>query len=65
MKEVLKEILSKVLSGRWIVTISASYVFAHMSVTGMLAPDDVKVIISNIVVFYFTREHYRSKEPVV
>ena len=51
MKAIIQEILSKVLSGRWLVTVSASYVFAYMSVTGMLASDDVKVII--------------PKEPVV
>lgn len=53
--------LYKLLSGRWILTVVSAAVFGWMSVTGMLAADDVKMILGIVITFYFTRER---SEPV-
>ena len=48
--------LMKLLSGRWILTVVAAFVFGWLSISGQLPADDVKMIIGIVITFYFTRD---------
>jgi len=49
-------LLTKITSGRWIITVVAAIVLAVQSIRGIFDPKDVITIISMIVVFYFTNK---------
>ena len=46
---------SKLLSGRWILTVAAAVVFIYASVTEYLSAGDVKMILGIVITFYFTK----------
>ena len=48
--------MSKILSGRWILTIISGLVFAYSVVTKHLAPEATASIISMVFVAYFNKE---------
>jgi len=58
---MLEHILSKVSSGRWILTVICGLVFAYGSVKGIIPKDAVVSIISMVFVAYFNR-HDRTPE---
>jgi len=48
--------LTKLLSGRWILTVVAAAVFGWTAIAGTMDPADVKMILGIVITFYFTRE---------
>ena len=55
-------ILYKLLSGRFIFTLVAAFVFAYMSVNSIINADSVKEILLIVIVFYFTKQRTNEKE---
>ena len=56
-----KEVVDKILSGRFIFTIICAGVFAILSITGKIPADKAVEVIMLVLVFYFTRND-RQKE---
>lgn len=56
----MKELLSKLSSGRFLLTVIAGLVFAYCSVTKIMPIDKTTEIILIVIYGYFTRD--RSKE---
>jgi hypothetical protein len=52
----MKEIIHKLLSGRWILTIICGLVFAYVAVTKIIPPEASVAIISMVFQAYFTKE---------
>lgn len=47
--------LSKLLSGRYVLTMAAGYVFIHLSVTGWIKPGEAMQLITMVFVLYFQK----------
>ena len=58
----MKERLSKLLCIKSIVTLVVIAVFAVLSLRGDISPDNVMIIISMVVSFYFGSQHERKVE---
>ncbi|MBO5317566.1 MAG: hypothetical protein J6A74_03910 [Oscillospiraceae bacterium] len=58
--EILKSIAA-LIKVKTIVTLVVIGVFAYLALTGSLAPDNVMIIISMVVSFYFGTQH--EKQP--
>lgn len=56
MKEVLKN-LSKLIKVKTIVTLVVLGVFAVLSLNGSIGADNVMVIVSMVISFYFGTQH--------
>ena len=54
-------ILHKLFSGRFVWAVAAAYVFVVGSIEGLIAPDDIKMIVGIVVTFYFMKD--RTEEP--
>lgn len=61
MRELLKHILIKMSSGRWILTIACSVVFGYCSINKIIPVDATVSIITMVFVSYFQRQD-RGKE---
>jgi len=48
--------MSKLMSGRWLLTVVAAIVFLYTAIMGILSPIETKEILMLVIVFYFTRE---------
>jgi len=51
----MKDILNKILSGRFIFTIISALVFAYLAITKILPQDKVMEVILVVVYAYFNR----------
>ena len=60
LRELEKQLLVKLSSGRYVLTIIIGYVFAYLSIKKILPVDKVVEIILLVIYGYFTRD--RSKE---
>ena len=60
--KILEKSLSKILSGKWIVTVAGAAVFLKTALSGTLPSNDVKMILAIIVTFYFTKKQVSEKE---
>lgn len=49
----LNHIIYKIMSGRWLLTVTAAGVFAYLACTGLMEPKDVQTLIGIIFAFYF------------
>ena len=49
----MKENLAKLIKVKTLVTLAVTSVFAVLSLTGKISPDNVMVIVSMVVSFYF------------
>ena len=49
----MKEALIKLLKVKTIVTFTVIAVFAYLAVAGRIRPDDVMLIVTSVVAFYF------------
>jgi hypothetical protein len=54
--------MSKLLSGRWLLTVVAAGVFLYASIEGKLNPAEVKEILIIIILFYFNKERQQKGE---
>jgi hypothetical protein len=52
---MIKEIIDKILSGRFIFTVVSAFVFAVLSLRGVLTVDKVMEIILIVIYAYFNR----------
>jgi len=50
---ILQEIVSKMLSGRWILAVTSCAVFIYMTVTGKMDGDKAMAVIMLVAGFYF------------
>lgn len=48
--------MDKVLSGRWILTVTCALVFAYVAMNGMLPKEAVASILTMVFVSYFNRK---------
>ena len=60
MKQVLKN-LANLIKVKTIVTLVVAVVFAVLSLNGTISPDNVMIIISMVVSFYFGTQHEKEK----
>ena len=51
-----EKIVDKLTSGRFIVTIVASAVFAQMSISGKLDAKETSIIVTAVLLSYFNRQ---------
>ncbi|MBR4016484.1 MAG: hypothetical protein IKK11_01550 [Oscillospiraceae bacterium] len=61
MKEIMKS-LAAMLKVKTMVTFAVITVFTVMALRGELQPDNVMIIISMVVSFYFGTQHEKMKE---
>lgn len=59
---MIDKIVSKLTSGKFILTMVASGVFAYLSCKGMLPAEDVKTIVLVVVYAYFTKQNGANNE---
>ena len=59
--EILKSIAA-LIKVKTIVTLVVIGVFAYLALTGSLAPDNVMIIISMVVSFYFGTQHEKQTQ---
>lgn len=56
--------MSKLLSGRWVLTVVCGFVFAYLSIKKALPPDAVVSILTMVFVSYFQRNDRPEKQEV-
>lgn len=49
----MKEALIRLLKVKTVVTFAVIAVFSYLAVTGRIQPDDVMLIVTSVVAFYF------------
>jgi hypothetical protein len=49
------EEMNKVLSGRWILTVTSGFVFAYVAITGMIDSATTSAILTAVFTSYFQR----------
>lgn len=59
MKEILKR-LADLCKVKTIVTFAVVTVFAVLALQGRIKPDDVMIVVSMVVSFYFGTQHEKS-----
>ena len=60
MKKVLEN-LANLIKVKTIVTLVVSAVFAVLALRGTISPDNVMIIISMVVSFYFGTQHEKTQ----
>lgn len=63
MKQLLNNI-ANLFKVKTIVTLVVITVFAVLALTGAISPDNVMIIISMVVSFYFGTQHEKKNDPV-
>ena len=56
----MKENLAKLIKVKTIVTLAVTLVFAVLAFCGKITPDNVMVIVSMVVSFYFGTQHEKN-----
>ena len=59
MKELLKN-LANMIKVKTIVTMTVIVVFAVLALRGDIVPDNVMVIVSSVIAFYFGTQHEKN-----
>ena len=59
--EQFKKNLAALLKVKTIVTLIVAGVFAVLALNGVISPDNVMIIISMVVSFYFGTQHEKSQ----
>ena len=60
MKEILTN-LARLLKVKTIVTVAVIAVFVALALTGRLSGDNVMIVVSMVVSFYFGTQHEKGK----
>ena len=60
--ETLKKNLANLVKVKTVVTMVVIAVFAVLALRGDIAPDNVMVIVSTVVAFYFGTQHQKIEE---
>ena len=58
----MRRLLDKLTSGRFLLTITTSFIFFNLSVNGKLDAKDVMAIIIMVFTLYFTRQDRGGKD---
>ncbi len=58
--QILVKNLAKLIKVKTVVTLVVIAVFAVMALNGSIAPDNVMIVISMVVSFYFGTQHERQ-----
>lgn len=58
---VLKENLAKLVKVKTFITMIIIIVFAILALRGDIAPDNVMVIVSTVIAFYFGTQHEKRE----
>ena len=53
--------MNKLMSGRWLLTVSAAIVFTIMSVNGSLSQEAVSTLLATVFTLYFTKQRKEEK----
>lgn len=61
MKEFAKNI-ANLVKVKTLVTIAVIAVFVVLALRGDISPDNVMIVVSTVVAFYFGTQHERKKE---
>lgn len=56
----MKENLAKLIKVKTIVTLAVTAVFAALALSGKITADNVMVVVSMVVSFYFGTQHEKS-----
>lgn len=67
MDKVIKN-LADLIKVKTIVTLVVLFVFAFMAIKGEITPDQVIIVVTNVIAFYFGTQHESQKqtaEPTV
>jgi len=59
MKRIMEN-LANLIKVKTIVTLVVAFVFAVLSLNGTISPDNVMIIISMVVSFYFGTQHEKQ-----
>ena len=60
MKEILKKI-AELLKVKTIVTFAVVTVFSVLALQGRISPDNVMIVVSMVVSFYFGTQHEKTQ----
>lgn len=63
MKNLINN-LANLVKVKTLVTIAVISVFAVLAFRGDISPDNVMIIVSSVVSFYFGTQHEKNKESV-
>lgn len=61
----LKNNLAKLVKVKTIVTMTVIAIFAVLAIRGDITADNVMVIVSTVIAFYFGTQHERDAAPAV
>lgn len=56
-----KDNLAALIKVKTIVTLAVIFVFAVLSFTGRISPDNVMIIVSSVISFYFGTQHEKGQ----
>ena len=59
--ETLKKNLANLVKVKTIVTMAVITVFAVLALRGDIEPDNVMIIVSSVIAFYFGTQHEKSE----
>jgi len=62
MQEILKN-AAELLKVKTIVTFAVVLVFSVLALQGRISPDNVMIVVSMVVSFYFGTQHEKTKTP--
>ena len=65
MTIMMQQVLNKITSGRWLLTVICGGVFAFMSCTGAIEPKDALTVISIVITFYFSRRRMEDELDLI
>lgn len=60
--EILKKNLANMVKVKTLVTIAVITVFSVLALRGDITPDNVMVIVSTVVAFYFGTQHEKKEQ---
>lgn len=56
------KLFEKMLSGRFIFTVVSAFIFAYVSVRGIIKPEDIEKILLIVVYAYFTKTRKEEEQ---
>ena len=59
--EILKNI-ANLIKVKTIVTLVVIFVFAYLALTGAITADNVMIVVSTVIAFYFGTQHEKKSE---
>ena len=62
--ELFKKNLANLIKVKTIVTLVVIGVFAYLAITGAISPDNVMIIVTAVVSFYFGTQHEKKSGDI-